>query len=839
MAIAPTQTFDIPGRQPAAHPRTLVVCDLTDSTALFDRLGDRAATEVTRRHDELARSAMQRHGGHEIDKTDGFLILFERPIQAVSFALEYQRDLRSLAEGTQQPVNARVGIHFGEVVVWENPPAAVAKGAKPVEVEGVAKSVTARLVALAHPGQILISEVAEAMAKRAQDEPGFPAESVRWLAHGRYHVKGVSEPLMVYEVGDSQVAPLRPPVASAKAWPAQHTWRRPAWFAGAGVALLAAAASSAYLWMRNASAISFDERDWVVIGDFASENDDKTLDAMLATAFRIGIEESRFVNVVPDSSVRQALVRMQRGSTTRIDRGIASEIALREQARAVIVPSVSQYGGRTRLVVEVVDPKDERTVATKFADAQKPSDILPAMDRLLRDTRRQLGESMHQIQESSQPLEKVTTPNLEALKVMSHALAMERAGDFDQAERLLRHAIELDSEFATAHSRLGSVLVQRERHAEARAVLEKAASLDNRLTEKERLFLRAFLAEFEDPAAALSEWRLFANLYPDTGTGQNNAGNLHYQIFLDYGAAEAELTKAALPKNPLRNYSLQMLGHVLIAEGKLEEAERQFRAALQFSPAPIVFGLSDALVAGEKFADAARYLDETPKQPLDVEAERAMRRATLLIAQGKVEAARTAVETALSLAERLPSPNARWRAQAAMVALQMAAGDVAAARALVARHLTELSGAAASNSNPLAMEQLLHAAAWAGRVGLADSAGDALDLATRLGNLDRFPARARLAKVARGELDLQAGRLDAIIARGRPVSGDDLWETHEIAARTFRAAGDSAGELAELKWLVAHAGLAYGQWIDQLLGQQARALALAAARGRLAAVKTR
>ncbi len=839
MAVTSSLTPDGPGRLPEAHPRTLVLCDLADSTALFDKLGDRTATDLMRRHDQLARLAMQRHGGQEIDKTDGFLVLFERPIQAVAFALEYQRDLRSLAEETLQPLSARVGIHFGEVVVWENAPASIANGAKPLEVEGVAKPVTARLMALAHPGQILISEAAEAMARRAESESGFPAGAVRWLAHGRYHFKGLSQPLTVHEVGDSGIAPLRAPAASAKAWPAKAWWQRPTVLGVVAIAILVTAAASGYALMRKASALAFGERDWVVIGDFATVDGDKTRDAMLATAFRIGIEESRFVNVVPDSSIRQALVRMQRDSTTRIDRGIASEIALREQARAVIVPSVSQYGPRTRLVVELVDPKDERTVSTKSADADGPNDILPAMDRLLRETRLQLGESLHQIQENSLPLEKVTTPNLEALRVMSHALAMERDGDFDQSERLLRHAIELDPDFATAHSRLGSVLVQQERHAEARAVLEKALTIERRLSERERLFVRAFLAEYVDPGAALSQWRVFASLYPDTGAGQNNAGNLYYQVFQDYPAAEAELTKGALSKNPLRNYTLQMLGHVLIAEGKVDEAEQQFRAALQFSPAPILFGLADALVARGKLAEAARYLDETPRQPPDAETERAMRRATLLIAQGRVEGAALAVESALSSAERLPSPNPRWRAQAARVALRMARGDVAATRDLVARHIAELTSAATANTNPLVMEQLLHAAAWAARVGLVDKARDALELGARLGNLDRFPDRARLASVAQDEMDLFEGRVDAVVARGTAGAGNELWETHEVGARARRAAGDAVGEAAELKWLVSHGGLAYGQWTDQLLGQQARALALADAKARMAALKVR
>src|SRR5690349_6824042 len=128
--------------------RALVLCDLAESTGLVERLGDKAAAELIRKHDRVVRVALQRHGGREIDKTDGFLLLFERPIEAVAFALEYQRGLRALAEETKQPLSARVGIHVGDVMVWDNVPADVARGAKPMEVEGLAKPVAARLMGL-------------------------------------------------------------------------------------------------------------------------------------------------------------------------------------------------------------------------------------------------------------------------------------------------------------------------------------------------------------------------------------------------------------------------------------------------------------------------------------------------------------------------------------------------------------------------------------------------------------------------------------------------------------------------------------------------------------------
>ena len=408
--------------QPGALLRALVLCDLVDSTALVEYLGDQTAAELIRRHDRMARSVMERHGGREIDKTDGFLVLFERPTHAVAFALDYQRELRALADETKQPLAARVGIHFGEVVVWNNSPADVAKGAKPVEVEGLAKPVASRLMGLAQPGQILVSGVAQTLAGRGEREAGAPEHAVRWVMHGHYHLKGIADPVAVFEVGEPGIAPMRAPPASAKASPAKPLWRRPISVGAAALVLLVAGTVSVYMSMHSEPALAFKERDWLIIGDLVNINADKGFDATLGAAFRIGIEESRFVNVVPDLAMRQALARMQRDAATRIDREVASEIALREQARAVIVPSIAQYGSKLRLAAELIDPDGGRTVATHTADADGPNDVLPAMDRLLQRVRGRLGESLSQIQSTSQPLQRVTTPNFEALRAFARAL---------------------------------------------------------------------------------------------------------------------------------------------------------------------------------------------------------------------------------------------------------------------------------------------------------------------------------------------------------------------------------------------------------------------------------
>ena len=134
----------------------------------------------------------------------------------------------------------------------------------------------------------------------------------------------------------------------------------------------------------------------------------------------------------------------------------------------------------------------------------------------------------------------------------------------------------------------------------------------------------------------------------------------------DYACAEAAYRKVASIPHPLRNYALIQLADVLVAEDKLTEAIEQHHAAEAFSPAPALWGLACALSAAGRLDDAQRYLDTTSRQPPDVEVEREMRRATLLIIRGNIQAARATILDLMPDAARLRSPHPRWRAQAAM-----------------------------------------------------------------------------------------------------------------------------------------------------------------------------
>ena len=185
------------------NPDVLLLTDIVDSTRLTEALGDAAAAVLWQAHDRIARALLGQWQGREIDKSDGLLLLFASVADAVGYADAYHQGLL----GLQPPLRARAAVHTGRLWLRENPPDDVARGAKPLEVDGLAKAVTARLMSIAGGGQTLLSAAA-----RARLAPPLPPLQ----GHGHWRLKGVATPLEVHAMGSG--AELRPQ-ASAKAWP--------------------------------------------------------------------------------------------------------------------------------------------------------------------------------------------------------------------------------------------------------------------------------------------------------------------------------------------------------------------------------------------------------------------------------------------------------------------------------------------------------------------------------------------------------------------------------------------------------------------------------------------
>jgi adenylate cyclase len=122
----------------------IVFSDIEESTALNERIGDRAWVRLIASHDKLVRRHVKNHSGHVVkSQGDGFMIAFAQPEQAVRCSIDVQRSLSKRPSG----IRVRIGIHMGK---------SVRRGD---DLFGRNVAMAARVAAQADGGEILVSEV--------------------------------------------------------------------------------------------------------------------------------------------------------------------------------------------------------------------------------------------------------------------------------------------------------------------------------------------------------------------------------------------------------------------------------------------------------------------------------------------------------------------------------------------------------------------------------------------------------------------------------------------------------------------------------------------------------
>jgi YVTN family beta-propeller protein len=206
--------------------------DIVGSTEHAAELGDQGWRDLVQLHHAAIRGALRRYRGREIDTAgDGFFTIFDAPAAAVECVLQAAQQVRDLG------IEIRAGVHVGEV---EH------AGAK---VTGIAVPIASRIMALAGPGEVLVSATVRDLAAGS----GLSFED-----RGSHELKGVPGVWHVYAAERSAQGPEaaatsasareRRTVAVRTARSRPIWQRRPRLVAGgaAGIALVLVAAG---LWL--------------------------------------------------------------------------------------------------------------------------------------------------------------------------------------------------------------------------------------------------------------------------------------------------------------------------------------------------------------------------------------------------------------------------------------------------------------------------------------------------------------------------------------------------------------------------------------------------------------
>jgi len=172
-AAGPAQSAGVSLLQWAGAPKAtlaIVFTDIVSSTALGNKLGNRAMDELRRAHFRCAAELVNRCGGRVVKTLgDSVLAAFHAAGDALDFASAVNRD-----PGDER-ISVRAGIHVGPVTVEEN------------DVYGATVNYAARVVAATKEAEVWLSSE----AKSHVDQEGAPHQALlRWLNHSGLEIKG-------------------------------------------------------------------------------------------------------------------------------------------------------------------------------------------------------------------------------------------------------------------------------------------------------------------------------------------------------------------------------------------------------------------------------------------------------------------------------------------------------------------------------------------------------------------------------------------------------------------------------------------------------------------------
>jgi DNA-binding winged helix-turn-helix (wHTH) protein len=252
----------------------------------------------------------------------------------------------------------------------------------------------------------------------------------------------------------------------------------------AALAIVATAALAYFLTHR---APKLTTKNTVVLADFANRTGDRVFDGTLQQGLLAQLQQSPFLNLLPDQSVAQTLALMTKPKAAQLTPEVAREVCQRTGSSAVLDGSIAQIGARYLLTLNATNCSTAGALSSAVAQAADKNHVLDALGKIASETRRKLGESLASVQKYDVAPESVTTPSLEALQAYSLGRRAEGLNRSAEAVSLYQRALSLDPNFATAYVGLGVDYFNHDESSQAADSIRKAFQLRERVSERERL----------------------------------------------------------------------------------------------------------------------------------------------------------------------------------------------------------------------------------------------------------------------------------------------------------------------------------------------------------------
>jgi serine/threonine protein kinase/tetratricopeptide (TPR) repeat protein len=255
------------------------------------------------------------------------------------------------------------------------------------------------------------------------------------------------------------------------------------------------------------------EKDTIVLADFANTTGDAVFDDTLKTALTVSLNQSPFLNVLPENKIAATLKSMTRPVDTNLTPEITHEVCLRAGSKAYIAGSIASLGNQYVLALKAVNCQSGDALAEEQVTAASKEKVLDALGKAASRLRTKLGESLAAVHKFDVPVEQATTSSLEALQAYRRASkAWQLSGESGAAVPFLSQAVELDPGFAAAYADLAVIYANLNEFGLSADNAKKAYERRANVTEREKFTIDSVYylyatGEQEKAAQVYEQWK--------------------------------------------------------------------------------------------------------------------------------------------------------------------------------------------------------------------------------------------------------------------------------------------------------------------------------------------